>query len=749
MAESSNGYNWKFCTIGGVTRVKITSGDDIAHLGELDQKLWTVLSCPVKGLEFDERTLALMDTNADGKIRVNEVKAAAQWLTAVLKTPEGLLKQEDVVDLDALNQATPEGLKVYQSAKQILKNLGLEKNQISLAEASDSVAIFAKTALNGDGIITVQSTEDADLKATIEAILATEGGGLDDRSGLKGADAALIEQFYTDCADYKAWKAAGTDEIFVFGDDTAAALDACNALKEKVADYFMRCKLAAFNSESASVLDITAARIGELASLDLAQCNEQISAYPLARVTGKQTLTLDCALINPAWQDAFSKVLKLAINKMFPGASAITEAQWGEILAKFGPYTAWMEAKKGAAVESLGLEKVEAFLKADRKAELLKIVEDDKALEAESAGIDEVEKFIRYYRNFYKLLKNFVTLSDFYARDPANKSVFEAGTLFIDQRSTELCIRVADMGKQGDVNDLSGMCILYCDCTCKSKPEKMTIAAVITQGEVDDLRVGKNAIFYDRQGLDWDAVVVKILDNPISLRQAFWAPYKKVRRAISDRINKSVSDKNAKVEADLTEKANTVDLTKPKEAPKEGEAAAAAKPAMGGFDIAKFAGIFAAVGMAAGLIGQALVGLAEGIMAHWYNLPLLILGIILFISGPSMFLTWLKLKRRNLTPLLNANGWAINSSILINSAFGPTFTEYAKYPRVTMSDPYADKGISKGWIAAFVLLVLVAGGLIFMHCTNRMHLLTDWMMPTVTEPAPAADAPAEAPAEAK
>ena len=71
--------------MGKATRVSITTGEDIAHLKELDQKLWTVLSCPVKGLEFDENTLTMMDTNHDGKIHANEVVEAANWLTSVLK----------------------------------------------------------------------------------------------------------------------------------------------------------------------------------------------------------------------------------------------------------------------------------------------------------------------------------------------------------------------------------------------------------------------------------------------------------------------------------------------------------------------------------------------------------------------------------------------------------------------------------------------------------------------------------------
>ena len=92
-------YDWKYVSLGGVARVQITSGEAIAHLGELDQKKWTVLSCPVKGLEFDAKTLSMIDTDADGKIRVGEMVAAAEWLTSVLKDKDAILKGEDTIPL--------------------------------------------------------------------------------------------------------------------------------------------------------------------------------------------------------------------------------------------------------------------------------------------------------------------------------------------------------------------------------------------------------------------------------------------------------------------------------------------------------------------------------------------------------------------------------------------------------------------------------------------------------------------------
>ena len=96
---ANNKYKWEFENIGGSSRVKIRNGEDIAHLAELDPKMWTVLSCPVTGLEIDDKSLAYMDCDSDGKIRVNDVIATAQWMTAALKNPDLLLEGSCSIDI--------------------------------------------------------------------------------------------------------------------------------------------------------------------------------------------------------------------------------------------------------------------------------------------------------------------------------------------------------------------------------------------------------------------------------------------------------------------------------------------------------------------------------------------------------------------------------------------------------------------------------------------------------------------------
>lgn len=701
-------YNWNFSTIGGVTRVNIESGEDIAHLSELDQKLWTVLSCPVQGLEIDEDTLRMVDVDSDGKIHVNDVIATAEWLGKALNNLNLLLKRDDSVDLTAFNENTEEGRALKASAKQILLNLGLNKNSISVADTSDSIAIFAQTRLNGDGIITPASTDDAALQNVINCAVGTVGS-VQDRSGAAGIDAGLTEAFYGELAGYTAWVEAGEADkaaIFPFGDDTEAAWNACETLKAKIADYFMRCKLADFHNDSVSVLDISTDRIGSISGKDLSLCGNEISEYPLAKVTAEMTLPLDGG-INPAWKPAFDSLKSLVLDKMFEGKKSITESEWLSVLARFDAFNGWKSAAAGQSVAALGYDTAKQILAENRKDDLLKLIADDFALKAESDSIDAVNKLTHLYRDFYSLLCNFVTMKDFYSQD--RLAAFQAGTLYIDQRSCDLCIKVADMGKQDAMASISNMFIVYCNCVSKSSAATMTIAAVVTDGDINNLREGKNGIFYDREGNDWDATIVKVVDSPISIRQAFWRPYRKFGQFIENTISKFASEKDAKAMDSMTASVTAKVEGGEKKPP---------------FDIAKYAGIFAAVGLALGAILAALATIAKSLSEFSFlQWVILILAIILVISGPAMILAWLKLRKRNLSPLLNANGWAVNAKNLVNIRFGATLTHLAKMPKFAAnSDPYVMSPWKKWLIRIVVILAAAFCALYFTNCLECIGL---------------------------
>lgn len=702
--KNESGYKWEYENIGGSTRVRIASGEDILHLSELDRKMWTVLSSPVKGLEIDEKSLAYIDSDNDGKIHLDDVVRTAAWITAALKDADLLLSGDDHIDINCIDTENETGKRLGNSARQILRNLGKDTDILSMADIADSTAIFAKTRFNGDGIITEASADDEAEKQAVRSAVSTVGSVMD-RSGEPGIDAALTETFYNSLADYIKWLDSAPQ--LPFGDKTDAVLTAYNALDAKIRDFFMRSRLAAFAPDSTAALDVRTSRIEAISADNLSEKSDEIATYPIARVTGKGEIDLDGA-INPAWAAAFGTVRSAAVEK---GKKTMDEADWNAIGAKFDAYKEWKNAKAGAAVESLGEAKIREILSQDKKESLLALIAKDAELKEESENIDQVGRFLHIYRDFYRLLKNFVTFQDFYNTDKSVRAVFQSGTLIIDQRACRFCIDVADAAKHGTMAPASGMFLVYCDCVTKTKPGVRKIAAAVTVGDIGDLSVGKNAIFYDNSGLDWDATVTKIIENPICISQAFWSPYRRMSKAVENLINKSAADKDAKIMAEASKKLSA--------APAGAAAAPAAQPAAAQpFDIAKFAGIFAALGMALGAIGSALVSVAKGFSAlTWWQAILVVLGILLLISGPSMIMAWLKLRRRNIAPLLNANGWAINASSNISIPFGATLTDIVKFPKLKLKDPYAKKGIPV-WLRWCISIAVLAVIIIVLWLCN-------------------------------
>ena len=74
-------------------------------------------------------------------------------------------------------------------------------------------------------------------------------------------------------------------------------------IKSKVEDYFIRCRLAAFDAQSTNVLNLQIARVESITAKDLSQCMEEIAAYPLAKIEAGKSLPVASG-INPSWEKA-------------------------------------------------------------------------------------------------------------------------------------------------------------------------------------------------------------------------------------------------------------------------------------------------------------------------------------------------------------------------------------------------------------------------------------------------------------
>ena len=722
-------HTWKFFRIGGLDQVSIETGADLLALKDLDQKLWVALSCPVKGLELDEKTLALIDADKDGRIRVPELLAAIDWTARHLEDPGVLLKNRDTLPLTAFKTSTPEGKAAHTSAKRILASLGkADAAEISLADAADTARLFASTKFNGDGVITPDSAPDDTLKLLIADIVGTLGG-VPDRSGAAGIDEGRIATFYADLSAFAAWSDKGASaDVLALGANTPAALAAIQAVRVKIDDYFSRTRLAAYDARALSALNRAEGDYLTLAAQDLSITTQEVAGFPLSRIEANKPLAL-LEAVNPAWAAALATLHAAAVTPVFGAArTALTEADWTLLKTKVAAFEAWAGAKAGSSVEKLGLDRVKAVLAADQKNALLALVAQDKILNPEFTAITSVETLLRYSRDLRTLLNNFVNFFDFYS--PEKLATFQAGTLYLDSRSTEFCVQVA---APNPLAAMSKAYIAYVDCK-RAGESPIKIAACFTQGDSDYLFVGRNGIFYDRKGRDWDATITTIADNPISIRQAFLSPYKKFVRMIEEQVAKRAAAADAEATSKLSAAAEAVATADKK--------AAGAKPEPKKMDI----GTVAAMGVAVGAIGGALGAIATGLakLTFW-QLPLVFIGLIAVISGPSMLIAWLKLRQRNVGPILESNGWAINGRVKINIPFGTKLTERAILPpgsRRDLTDPYEDKDAARQRKLLTFLLVLLAIAACYVRWDHHQRGHYFWQSPKATPSVEASAPPA-------
>lgn len=431
-------------------------------------------------------------------------------------------------------------------------------------------------------------------------------------------------------------------------------------LKDKIDEYFLQCSLIKYDENAKTVLknqndNYYANNALELLPLQICESNR-----PLKFTEG----------FNPVYENDFSQFHKSVLNPLFGEISELSEETWRRIKNEFANLDTWEKATP-----------------------------DDTLLQA----CNELKKMILYRQYFVELLKNFVSFENFYSLD--KKAIFQAGTLFIDGRSCELCFKVLDIAKHGTMAALSQCFLIYCDCTKKgNSDEKMQIAALISNGKTDNLIVGRNGVFFDRQGNDWDATIVKIINNPVSIKQAFWAPYKKLMRLIQEKLSKASTTAETKV----FDKMNKV-VEDPK--------AAASNIPTKKTDIGTVAALsvaFTGIATVAGAILQAFWKLG-------YWIPLGIAGIILIISLPSMIIAWSKLKQRNIAPVLDASGWAINGNAKISTVLGSTLTHIPRKPAkavLAKKDIFADKKFPwKRILLVIILIGLVVAGFIYKEKT--------------------------------
>jgi hypothetical protein len=469
------------------------------------------------------------------------------------------------------------------------------------------------------------------------------------------------------------------------------------SLREKINDYFARCAIAGFDERAIIALNGGEKEFEAIGSNLISQDCSEVANLPLARIRPRSPLSFNDD-INPFWVEKIKLFQTIVIKPILGERESLPEDEWYLLLNRFAPVFSWREGKPSSVFDNYSIEKIRNLIKGTAYEELMKLIDMDNVEAGTFNTLVSLEKLVRFHRDLYSLTTNFVNFKDFYANN--GPAIFQAGTLYLDQRSCNLCIKVNDANKHSMMAAMAGTYLVYCECSRCAGREKLNIVAALTNGDSENLILGRNGVFYDRAGNDWDATIVKIIENPISIKQAFWLPYKSLVRMIESQVAKRATSADAQSTAKLSQTADlaaNVDKSKPELLPPTKK-----------FDI----GVVAALGVAAGALGTfiaTLFGYFAGIISLGpIAIGAALVGLLLLISGPSIVLAYIKLRKRNLGPILDAGGWAINAKAKINVPFGTVLTQIAVLPQGALRDlidPYAEKKSPWPKIVIFIIAV--------------------------------------------
>lgn len=697
-------HDFKFFRAGGVDQVLIRNGSDIAHIGELDQKLWVALACPTRGIEFDSGTLDFIDTDHDRRIRPPELIAACEWACAHLRDADELIDGGDGIALGAFRQPETDDFSLADEARHVLRLLHKEDaNVITLDDIGRRNDMLAAMRFNGDGIVTPETTTEEPVRRTLQRIVETHGS-VKDRNGRDGVDRARAEAFFAEAEAMRRWQ-AGEGSAACSGGHMLEAAEAVGAVRGKVDDFFVRCRLAAYDIQAVPALNATPGTYEALATQALTLEDQRIAALPMAPIAPGRALPLRAG-VNPAWDSALARLQQKAVVPLLghagEQADQLDEQAWTELQRRVESCRAWLAAKPASPLSNLDGAAIGALL-ATRDA-VMALIDEDKEAEPHNARLRDLEKLLRLKRDLHRLLENFVSFKAFYSGKGA---IFQAGTLYLDSRSCDLTVRVDDVKQHAALAGLARTCLAYCE--CRRGGERMNIVAAFTAGDVDYLFAGRNGVFYDRQGRDWDATITRLIENPTSVAQAFFSPYKKFVRMIEEQVAKRAAAGEASAQGALGSLATGLATAGKPAAPGAAPGARAATARLPGSRID--VGTVAAIGVAMGSISAVLVAVFSKFIDLGQWIPIAIAGMVLAISGPSMLIAWLKLRQRSLGPILDASGWAINGRMKVNVRLGASLSKTAQIPRHAMRvlrDPYAERGGVAGALAALALVAAVA-----------------------------------------
>ncbi len=691
----------RFGRFGRTFQLKIETASDLKHAERLDEALWVATAAPILSLtDCDQVLLQILDTDADGRIIADDVQAAIKWLFETFKNTDRITEKSGILRLADINTENTDGKRLVEAARTALIRLGKpEAAEIDLSQVRSTLESKKQLPVGENGVVLSTATDDPALKEFIEAIIKTLGGA-DHPSGAKGVDKASVEKFVELAKAWLTWHAKGeieesATEIKPLGHATASAFEKVQAVRAKLDQYFAQCKLLLFDPNTANKFTTHFAKLEGPELADPAKINALLEAAPLSPPNPDMTLNLDRGL-NPAFT-ARIQALESVAEALMGGHDmhVLSFDQWNTILNRLKPYEAWITSKPGAQVEPLGVDKLNEYLDPALAAKAQELIATSKDVAESNNNLRLVEKAILFQSLMIRFVNNFIAMPELF--DTKTAAMFEMGTLVMDGRRFNLCIKVHNRAEHAAVAGTGGTFIMYVECILKNNLEKIELAVPLTAGVKGNVTVGKRGVYIDRQNREWNARAVQIIENPISFEEAIFAPFIRLGAMITGKIE-SIAGNAQKSFDDSANKAITTVSTGPAPAaPPVPAPGAAPAPAPSG----QLPGLLVGGGLAFAAISTALTYVIKSILSlHLYEVIIGLFIAILTVLVPTLVVAWIRLRKRDLSAMLEGSTWAINARLRMTHRLSLELTETPPYPKDASGTP--------GQHFKYLIMVLIA-----------------------------------------
>ena len=695
-----------FTYLGHFYQPVIENRQDLQEVLTLDEALWCASCAPICDFHCDPQFLRFLSEN-HSHITAKGIKNAIQWLLSVLQENAPLPQDcSPILPLSSINPDGPSGKALLTTAQYILKELSYapDTQQICIEDIRAFIQNVKGRPLNGDGVISkncIALTQSPLIPDFLKDVIAITGGAIG-YDGTTGVTLTQVQTVLSAIPGYLEWLQKGelndTPEnkvLLPLREKTAEAYAIYKKNAIRIQQFFDYSDLLSFDSESNEKFCNNPAAVRDLNPPSSEKIQTYLQGLPLARTTSPAMLPTNPDKINPSdrewWKSFYQTILiPLCGNKLF-----YTRGDWNSIQESFQPYADYQQQKVGALLEKVSIEQLRLYQNNSQIEKICtNLVQRDLKVTEILRHTEELEKLLLYRSYLITFSNNFVNFSHLYYTQ--EQALFEQGDILLDGRWFHLVFPVTDLTAHSSTAMKSNLFILYLEAEI-SATEKRLFATPVTSGNTSNLMVGKRGIFRNLQKEEYIVKIVQMIENPINLKEALSAPFSKFWKQAETKIEQWSSNKEKGFQNSMNQVLSTPENTANSAKKTDDDNAAKTARSTNTFMSASIG--FAALGSAVAFISKTLSGMTA--VSIWLTL----LGAFLALAVPLSLLALLKLKRQNISLLLEGNGWAINAQMKLNPLLRKKFTEFGTYPKNSTGTP---KRRVASTIVIIILLAAVA-----------------------------------------